>query len=275
MLKIKKLLSVCLITVFFVNGLFVSNASAKTITEVDSGVIYYDGVSYNVLYENNGDITVSTTEKNNNSGSLTVHSNATADVIIRNNGSSKNYQLIIHDLNPHKMDVDVYDNKNNYIKNYNNLDALDYDTYSGQTIVLIDVIVISLLTLLEILLSIAPYIIIGGVTYYALSKAIEDIKTDSVKKGFYYPASLVGKDVYVNKYTPISAAAAVDMVKVGLSIYTYEPMAAKAVCVATGLGSIAYPEIDSNMKTGSIYYYHYHTANRNGAHAWFGMPYTK
>lgn len=274
MQKIKRIISIFLVSFILVNSITVSNVSAKT---NDSEIVYVDGIGYTVLYEENGNITVSSLSKYKNSGSITIHSDGTAQAEIKNNGSHDRYNLVMNDLNSRKLNVDVYDNNNKHLKKYNNLNELSYDSYSCQSTgaVLIEVIIFSLTMLLDVIVSILPYVIVGGIAMYALSKVFEAIKVDSAKKGFYYSAQLIGKDVYVDKYNTISAGEAAGRIAIGLSIYTYEPMSARAVCNASGFGSIPNPEIDSYMEPGKIYYYHYHTANRNGAHAWFGPPYTK
>lgn len=72
----------------------------------------------------------------------------------------------------------------------------------------------------------------------------------------------------------ISFGTAKARVAAGKDIYTWWNARAVAAVSAVGLGSIG-PEIDKNRKAGKLYYMHYHTGNRNGSHAFFGLPFTK
>jgi len=53
--------------------------------------------------------------------------------------------------------------------------------------------------------------------------------------------------------------------------YTYTSTRARSIVVSTGLG-VTHSETSWKWYRACSYFYHYHTANRNGAHSFYGLP---
>lgn len=271
-MKIKKCLSIILVSCLLMNGLFTSEIIAEAQNIGKEEIIYYEGKGYTTTFENNGDYTIKSLEDGKNSGSITLHADGSADAFIKNNLSIEKYKLKFHEFHNKSINVDVFKNDKK-LKNYTSADDLNYDNYAGQT-VFYEVLIYSLTLFLYLLLVVMAATVIAGVVYYAVSTVIESVKNRENNGTFYYNALLIGQDVFINFVYPISKDTAVGLIQVGLSIYTYFSTAAQFVVSETSYGCLPYPEIDSIRRLGNIYYFHYHTANRNGAHAWFGFPYT-
>lgn len=123
--------------------------------------------------------------------------------------------------------------------------------------------------LLKILLGLALTVIIGGIVYYAVPRVIEKIKQNSyISK--YYRAYLGSKTIFVALYHSISKTSATNRVASGQNIYTFYSTNARSAVSNTGLG---YTHDEAHRKPKQFTFNHYHTANRNGAHAWYGLPY--
>lgn len=270
--KLKKYISAILVVCLLCNLCKVNNIFAEN-TENQS--VYVDGIEYNYYIQDNGDIIVRTAEDIEYFAEIIVHCDGqNADATIRNDGKEENYEVEINELNTEEVDVAVI-NDGEVVKEFNSIDDIYEEEYECQAAATVTVTVLSIATLLEVILEVAAFVTIAGATYYSLSKAYEAIKEDSKKKKFIYKATLAKAGVYIDKYNPIDTKAAVARMRSGYSIYTYSGVLAQNITFNTGLGCIEESEIDSKMVKGCVYYYHWHTANRNGAHAWFGRPHTK
>lgn len=237
-------------------------------------IVYIDDVGYKVSYNFEGKYTISVVGNEAVNGTVDFGEHGTAEVTIHNETEeTENYLLDIEELNTEEVDVDVYSDGQK-VAEYNDVDEIIEDEYVGQAAITATVTVISLKTLLEIIITVAATAVIAAMTCEALSVAYEAIKESKKKQGNYYRAWLSGNDVYIRMDDPIDLDLAVSRISAGFSIYTYTSSQASNVCYLTGLGVTA-SEIDSkaNRKSGHIYYRHYHTANRNGAHAWYGIGY--
>lgn len=264
-------LVLCLtLTLVWNNGFQIKAAETGATTET----VYIDGVGYNVTYNLNGEYQISVIGNEAVHSTIEFGANGTAEVMIHNNKDIENYTLDIPELNAEDVDIDVYSNGEK-VTEFNDVDEIVEDEYVGQAATAtVSVTVISLTTLLEIIVTVAATAVIAAATCEALSVAYEAIKENTKKQGDYFRAWLKGGDVFIRSDDPITENAAASRVAGGLSVYTFTSTKASYVCYLTGLGVTA-KEIDSkaNRKKGCIYYYHYHTANRNGAHSWFGRPY--
>ena len=207
-------------------------------------------------------------------GKLILDKDGVAEItVLDENNELNQYEAKIEDLSENNVNITVLDDDNEIVEEYDDEDDLLVDEYECQAAVTVGVI--SVTTLLQVLLAITACIVIAGITYYAVSTVQAKIAQDKKKKQYYYPACLKGKDVYIAYNKSISSSAASNRIRSGMSIYTYTSSLARTAVSNAGYGVIG-PEIDSkkNMKKGYIYYKHYHTGNRNGAHAWYGVPYT-
>ncbi len=274
----KKIIASLLAVTLMFNS-FIQEVSA---VETQNGIIetehiYLDGIEYVYHVGVNGEIEVEAVSKNTE-GKLTVDSNAQAVAeVLDENGNIEEYEIEINDLTDKEVDVDIFDDNGKLIEEYDTMEELLEDEYECQAVATMSVTVISVSTLLKVLLLIAATVIVSGVVYYAAATVAETIQNNKKKRNLYYSAYLKGKDVYISYNKSISFKSAVSRVRYGKNIYTWTSANAKNVVLATGLGTIPKAEIDSasSRKKGFVYYYHWHTKNRNGAHAWFGRPYTK
>lgn len=270
--KIKKYISVILVICLLCNLYKINNIYASD-EKIQS--VYVDGIEYNYYIQNNGDIIIKTAETKEYFAEMIIHNDGqNADATIRNKGKEENYEIAINELTAENIDVSVITD-GVVVEKFNSIDDIYEEEYECQTTATVTVTVFSIATLLEVILEVAAFVTIAGVTYYSLSKAYEAIKEDSKKKKFIYKATLAKSGVYIDKYNPIDTKAAVARMRLGYSIYTYSGVLAQNITFNTGLGCIEESEIDSKMVKGNVYYYHWHTANRNGSHAWFGRPHTK
>ena len=196
-------------------------------------------------------------------------------VEINNNGKTKikgkdvkglkeneTYELSIQNLTQELTDITVYKDGIK-VKQINNLADLEKDSYFGQAeVVLGGAIGLGLLVLI-----IAGVVIVVAGILYVLADAI----ADAIKKNFpndYFAAQLITGQVGIDP-SGISYAVAVTRISCGLSVYTSTSTKALNAVLGTGLGATS-AEIDANKYRGYTYYWHYHTAARNGAHAWYG-----
>lgn len=116
-------------------------------------------------------------------------------------------------------------------------------------------------------------VVLAGVTYTVAAKAYEKIKNQSRKRNSYYRAKYKDGNVYIAYSNgSISKRVAANRIKNGLSVYTYKSSNAKEAMNTANRGRT---KAEIHLHKGSVSFYHYHTARRNGAHMWFGRPYTK
>lgn len=114
-------------------------------------------------------------------------------------------------------------------------------------------------------------IVLGGVTYLAIDKVIENIKKHDFNK--YFPALIYKGTVWIVPKS-ISRQTAVDTLKKPkTSTYTFNTIAAASIARdASPAGATVIHEIDSIRKKGNIYFYHYHPSRALGSHSFYGLP---
>lgn len=226
-----------------------------------------------------------TTGSGNDMSCLTVDAQGNGIAEITTDGNTQFLNVDIDDLTPDDVDVTIYDNSTTsqntapisittyHINSPEELYNLSHSPTQTCSVVAISVWSIS--QLIYVIVSVLITLVVAGVTYHAIASVVEAIQKDRIKARqcyrAYYKSGLT--DVYIDYSNPISATESVARVKSGLSFYTFNRTNAYNNVVAAGLGVIG-PEIDKNLKSSYLYYYHYHTANRNGAHAWYGLPVT-
>lgn len=100
----------------------------------------------------------------------------------------------------------------------------------------------------------------------AKSKIIDTIKNN--KNSYYWKAYRVGG--YIKIGGALSYAGALSRVSNGYDVFTYDSTFAYWLAHAASGGSIPVgPEIDKGKEFTVGYYWHYHTADRNGAHIFY------
>lgn len=181
------------------------------------------------------------------------------------------YVLDIEDLSYSDVDVKVIDDNGEIVEEYDEYEDIVEDTYEEQAVAVTVVTGITVGTLITAVLEVAACIVVAGVIYYGAKAAVSAIKKSANKRKYYYKAYIYQKNVFINISKNISTESAVKRIRLGKNVYTYTSSRAKKIVVKTGLGYTA-PEI-SDLR-GKIRFYHYHTANRNGAHSFYGLPVT-
>ena len=274
-MKSKKLIVILALILAFT--IFITSTNATEIIEDLTGgnkfyiyneVITYDGIEFSVRISDSG--TISIEAEGEYDGRLTLNSDGTCSAYAYNNENKckENYVLEISDLSEEKVNVEVWNENGEKVKTYTSYQEIIPDVYTGQASIVIGG-GISLLLLLKILLGLALTVIIGGIVYYAVPRVIEKIKQNSyISK--YYRAYLGSKTIFVALYHSISKTSATNRVASGQNIYTFYSTNARSAVSNTGLG---YTHDEAHRKPKQFTFNHYHTANRNGAHAWYGLPY--
>ncbi len=275
-MKIKKILASLLMACILFNSTVVPNITAKA-TSFENDIFYYDGVGFKTSLDDNGNLTVKSLSSGKDSAYITVHKDGSAEAQVCNNSVVEKYDLKMKDFSDKKINVDVYQ-KGNKVKNYSNLNELKYDKYMGQSGV-VELLIYSLSLLLDILLTLAITAIVVGVTYYSAAYVIEKVKAIAIEMedemAYYYRASIVGPQVVIDLYNPITQAQATSRLATQNDIYTYFSSAAAYACQKVGnANNCIGPEITENRKAGYVYFFHYHINRTNPAHAFFGFPYT-
>lgn len=254
------ILIICISINYIGNGYDVKAESTS-----QTQTVYVDGIEYEYYLDNYGNFHLETVD---GYAELVLNNSSVAEIEI----GDENYCAEFETLTSDDIDAVVYDEEGDIIEEYNDINEVVDDGYEGQF--LISLTAISVGTLIEVVVCLAVTTVIYGALRYAASAIAKDKK----KQGLIYKAYLdpSSGNVYVDKKNTISASDAIARIKAGNNIYTYLKHNASYIVGCTGLG-IAGPEITAkkNMKNGCTYFYHYHTAGRNGAHAWYGNPHTK
>lgn len=122
------------------------------------------------------------------------------------------------------------------------------------------------LSALEALIVAMTAVVIAGVTYVAITKAIEAINKKGSSYQHFKAVRVSGKPLMIGN--GLSYSGAVLQVKQAKDVWSRSQTGAKTVCSAASGGKTPIgPEID---KSGSYKVYHYHTSPRNGAHCFYG-----
>ncbi|MCL1913772.1 MAG: hypothetical protein FWG10_07845 [Eubacteriaceae bacterium] len=110
--------------------------------------------------------------------------------------------------------------------------------------------------------------------WYSMSFFYSVLARQEDMHNYVFKARISGPDVFVAVDRTISEDEAGALIKELKSIYTFNEAKARQCVQASGNDAISRPEIDQNKKYPNIYYYHFHTYDRNGAHAWYGSPHS-
>lgn len=258
-MNFKKLIAIVL-TFTLLMSTVVVNAEESSI---ESKSVYVDGVEFIGSVDN----FVVTVES--------VGTSEKAKLVIDRNGNGyiegvsglkykEKIKVDINELSDSKFEAEL--NEKGVVKSYKSKEALISDEYKGQ-IAIGGVIVIGA-ALLEALILLGLVLVIAGVTCYAISEVIEDVKQNNK---YYYKAYLQFITVFINPY-PITLSTASWRVAQGYSVYTYTDELAQLATLGAGLGIISESECHGAPLYIGTWLEHYHTANRNGSHIWFGIP---
>ena len=231
-------------------------------------VVFVDGVSYTIDIDEELNIVVSA-KTLTSSGKMVLDKELNGTVVIQSNRkfAKSEYAVQINNLDAEtsSLDVSMTDLKTNIVETMSYSDVIK-DQYVGQSAIAVGG-VITVGSLLAALLYSCLAIVIAGVTCYAVDAVISAVKS---AQSYYYKAYRRLNTVFINP-NPISKTQATNRIRSGADTYTYTSWRAKDIVVNTGLGVTNSENHWAWYKIGS-FFNHYHTANRNGAHSFYGLP---
>lgn len=249
----------------------------------------FENIEYTLYGYGDGSFSLSSGSDNDMS-CLTIDSQGNGTAEITTDGNTQSLNVDIEDLTPDDVNVTIYDASitpqntvshsvssehqvTYHIGSPEELYNLSHNTIQPYSAIAVSVWSIS--QLLYVIVQVVITLVVAGITYHAIASVVEAIKNDRDQARQCYKAHYKRglTDVYIDYSNPISATESVNRVKSGLSFYTFNRTNAQQIVKAAGLGVIG-PEIDKNLKSNYLYYYHFHTGNRNGAHGWYGLPVT-
>ena len=269
--KLTSVLAVMLvIAIMFSSGL--SKVLAVSINGTLDTVVYIDGVKF--VITDTEDRVIVKAEGESSNFKMYLFDNGTAYAEGKDeNGKDTKVWLNINELSEDKVDIDLKTEDGTVTK----LTSLNEDEYEGQMAATITyggiAIYSAILWALAALLVTSAVVYIAGEAYQALDYALRKSRLSYNK---YYKAHIYNNSVFITKDS-ISKNSAIARVGLGRDVYTYKSSDARRVAVAiTGL--VKGPEIDKQTKSSGalkkgIYYYHYHTWPKNGAHVFYGNAY--
>lgn len=267
-INIKKIVS-CII----IGALVFTTSNFKIYANPDtceiSQVVYIDGNAIEVIVDAENGIIKAQAINGSDDSSLIISENgeSTATVYDKTEDEYIDYSLEVETLTKDDVDIAVVDEGGEIVKEIDDYGDIINDTYEEQFAVGI-ITAITIETLITALLVTAACITVSGVIYYAAKSAVKAIEKNKANKSYYYKAFIYNKNVFIN-LNRISTSSAISRIRSGLNIYTYTSSLAKNITLSTGLGCSS-PEI-SDLK-GKVRFYHYHTANKNGSHIFYGLP---
>jgi len=271
---LKKLFSIIsvLLIVSMVTPFMSSAVLAISLDESIKSVAYIDGVEFEII--STYDETIIRVNDPNNKGEAHFALDGEAYLETYNDkGEKVRTDLVINDLNDEKIDIDYTDENGNLAK----ITKVDVDEYEGQTSIVLGyggwTILKWIVGLILAYLVAKTVVYIAKEAYIALDYALKEKRISKTK---YYCAEIVSGSVYISSKS-ITKSAAAARIKARKNTYTFYGSDARSVVVSTGLGVVG-PEIDKKTTTSGkikrgVYYYHYHTRNRNGAHSFYGSAY--
>lgn len=266
--KLTSILAVMLVVaILFSTGL--NQVLAVSINGSLTTTVYIDGIKF--VITDTDDKVIVETKGQENDFKMYFFDNGTAYT----EGEGKKVWLNIKELTDEKIDIDLKADDGTITK----ITDLEQDEYEGQG--LLATITIggvslgkAILCAIGALLMTSSVIYIAGEAYQALDYALSKKK---VSHNTYYKADIYAKKIVVISKKGISKNSAINRIRLGWDVYTYKSSDARKIVEAVNKGVIG-PEIDERTTTSGIikhgiYFYHYHTGNRNGAHSFYGNAY--
>ena len=265
---VKKIVSVILVVVLLVVSTDI-NVLSSDFKEISEDIVYVDGNEIRVsINTEEGYVKAESTSSQDDSYIIIYEdSGSVINVFDENEMDYVEYDLEIKSLTNEDIDITIYDDNGELYDRFDDINDLFKDSYVTQAAVAV-VVGITAETLITAILEAAACIVVASCIFYGAKAAVETIKSSKETRSYYYKAYIYEKNVFIN-LNNITYNSAVSRIINKRSIYTYTSSMAKSVVLATGLGCTS-SEI-SDLK-GKVRFYHYHTANRNGAHAFYGLP---
>lgn len=273
--KLKKsLISILLTFVMLFTGIVSQTVNVAANPNVMTEIVYVDGMAIRVSVNAEAGTIEARSLKKEDQSVLKISEKGTDMVRVYEEDQKKyvNYDLEVNDISQEEVDVEVKDKTGEVVEEYDCLEDLTEDSYQGQTAAAVTVITgASISALLSAVLFTAACIIVGGVVYYAAKAAVNAIKRSSYKRNSFYKAYVFEKNVYIGLNSSISKNSAINRLRMQGDIYTYFSGNAVSAVKATHLGC-THRELSCFRIKGKVKFWHYHTGNRNGAHAFYGLP---
>lgn len=270
----KKIMSIAVIISLIATELYFGNTThAMENSAITSEIVYVDGNKIKVTVDLNKRRVISQAAGNRDESYLEIDANGegTTTIFDEEEGEYIDYELDIDELSYEDVEIDVIDEMGDIAECYNDYEDIVEDRYEEQAVAVTVVTGITVGTLITAILEVAACIVVAGIVFYGAKAAVAYIKKKSEQKKYYYKAYIYEKNVFINLSSKISRKSAVKRIRLGKNVYTYTSSRARAIVLETGLGCTG-AEI-SDLK-GKIRFYHYHTANRNKAHSFYGEPIT-
>lgn len=266
---LKKTTTILLILAMLFNTIFI-NQPVVYANEQELEKIYIDGIEYAISITEDLNVKVNTfiegemysleINKFDGSGELT----STSEDI-----NANDYAIQIQELSESDVDLTISDNRTNEVQEIDSIDELIDESYVGQAAAAVTFGGIAgkalLAAIAAALAKAATVVVVGGVTYHAVTKISEKIR-----KGSYYPAIISGNNVLIAP-NAINRSKAVERLKNRMSIYTILSSHAKGAVKDTHMG-VTQSENHYNSGKKGVFFSHYHTLQRRGEHAFYGMP---
>lgn len=248
-------------------SIFATGTSAEHIE-----TIYMDGIEYTLEIDTEGNSIISAVFD----GVLTTLelNNETGEGVVSNSNPTERDEIIVqvNELNENEVSIEIVNEEANQITSINSIEDLLDESYIGQALTLGGwALGAAVAALLAALAKIAITIVVAGITYYALHMA-----ADKVKNGFYYrayipPSNSKLEAIYVN-FSSITSSQAINRIKNGDSTYTFFSSGAKSIVASAGRGVTASENHYNTSSKKGVFFSHYHTSTRNGAHSFYGTP---
>lgn len=232
--------------------------------------VYVNGVEFVSSTDEDGNVVVNAIGLSS-SPEMTLYSDGTAELDMNSNSSSEDtINMEFEELSSDSLEVEIeYDGK---VESVETIDDILVDEYNGQSVLVATAAGFVTITVADFLLALVlttAVVVIAGVLYKSLTQLADLIESS---KNSYYPAVVVkAVGVFISPIA-VSRIVAISTIKAGKDIYTKYKTNAQSIVQLTNLGVIG-PELDKKWYSLGLFYYHYHTSNRNGAHSFYGQAY--
>lgn len=241
----------------------VVGSSQKVHAEENAKYVFVDGLEYKVVLDENKNIHIACITPGYE-GEMAIDENLNGEISM--NGDEQ-YEIEVNNLNYDMETVDIVISEDGEtVEEYNSFDEVIQDEYCGQMAIAAGG-TIAIGGFVTALLYACLAVTVAGVVCYAVDAVIDDVRK---KSKYYYKAYRMYNTVFINP-NAITRTAAVSRIASGSDTYTFTSSQAKGIVKSTGLGVTSSENHWAWYKIGS-FFNHYHTANRNGAHSFYGIP---
>lgn len=256
-----------LVSLVLVVALMLQTVAFASGINKDIKTVFVDGIKYQARIDENFTLTLKSIGLDENL-ELVINPDSTGTIKgIHELGENETADVVINELTSDYVDVEIK-SKNRAVKRIQgNLDVLETNN-GGRTAVGTAGMIVLGEAAIKALLAAGMATTVGTVLCYAVTEIKSQVKKE---KGYYYKAYLLDGILYINpKGIDVNAAAVV--IKSRDDIYTYDGNLAYKAIRAASIGAVGPENHYEYSKYNEQFFDHYHTADRNGAHAFFGLP---